>query len=191
MKAGGDESAGMVHCVGYNMEDGLPSLECQGGFQPSGYKSPDGRLWFPTIKGLVEVDPAKIQQNTSPPNVVIEAILADGSPKSATNTSSRLGAGRTVEAVIPAGNQRLEFQYTAFSFAAPKGVRFQCRLEGLEKDWEDAGTKRDVVYSHVPPGSYRFQVTAGNSEGVWNETGASVAVLVLPYFWETKWRDWW
>jgi signal transduction histidine kinase len=187
MKAGGYESAGTVHCVGYNMEDGLPSLECQGGFQPSSYKSPDGRLWFPTIKGLVVVDPAKVQQNTSPPTVVIEAILGDGSPNSGTNISNRLENGQTAETVIPAGNQRLEFQYTAFSFAAPKGLRFKCRLEGLEKDWEDAGTKRDVVYSHVPPGSYHFQVTAGNSAGVWNQTGASAVVLVLPYFWETTW----
>jgi ligand-binding sensor domain-containing protein/signal transduction histidine kinase len=187
LKATGGGPGGPVHCVGYNLEDGLPSLECQGGFEPSGYRSPDGRLWFPTIKGLVVVDPAKIQQNTSPPNVVIEAILADGSPNAATNILNRLGVGSTAATVIPAGNQRLEFQYTAFSFAAPKGVHFKCRLDGLEKDWEDAGIKRDVVYSHVPPGSYHFRVTAANSGGVWNQTGASVAVLVLPYFWETSW----
>jgi len=176
-----------VHCVGYSSEDGLPSLECQGGFEPSGYKSPDGRLWFPTIKGLVVVDPAKVQPNASPPNVVIEAILADGSPNSATNKSDRLGVGLTGETVIPAGNQRLEFQYTALSFASPKGVRFKCRLEGLEKDWEDMGIKRTVEYRHVPPGTYHFRVIAQNSDGVWNEKGASAAVVVLPYFWETKW----
>ena len=176
-----------VHCVGYSLEDGLPSLECQGGFQPSGYKSPDGRLWFPTIKGLVMVDPAKVHQNVAPPNVVIEAILADGLPSPATNGPGRLEVGLPPKIIIPAGNQRLEFQYTALSFAAPKGVHFQCRLAGLEEGWKDAGTKRAVEYRHVPPGSYHFCVIAGNSDGVWNETGASVAVVVLPHFWETKW----
>jgi ligand-binding sensor domain-containing protein/signal transduction histidine kinase len=182
-KAAGHE----VHCIGYGLEDGLPSLECQGGFQPSGYKSPDGRLWFPTIKGLVAVDPAKVRQNASPPNVVIEAVIADGLPDSTTNAAGQLRISAAGETVIPAGNQRLEFQYTALSFAAPKGVRFKCRLEGLEKNWEDAGTKRVVEYRHVPPGNYQFRVTAGNSDGVWNETGASVAVVVLPFFWETAW----
>ena len=182
------EADPVVHCVGYNLEDGLPSIECQGGFQPSGYASPDGRLWFPTIKGLVVVDPKTINQNSSPPAVVIEAIVADVLPNSATHDSGKTDLVFPVtEVVIPPGNQRIEFQYTALSFSAPKGVRFKCRLEGLETEWEDAGTKRTAVYSHVPPGNYQFRVTACNSDGGWDETGASVALVVQPYFWETKW----
>jgi len=173
------ESNREVHCVGYGLEDGLPSLECQGGFQPSGYKSPDGRLWFPTIKGLVVVDPEKISRSSLPPTVVIEEVIVDG--------RSKMSLGLSAKTSIPPGNQRIEFQYTALSFSAPNGVRFKYRLESLEKDWEDAGTKHSAVYSQVPPGSYEFRVMACSSEGVWNESGAAIGVNILPYFWQTRW----
>jgi len=181
------EAGRTIHCVGYNLEDGLPSLECEGGFQPSGYKSKDGRLWFSTIKGLVVLDPEKVNRNASPPTVVIEDIIADGAPNSVAGESRKSDLSLSGATVIPAGNQRLEFRYTALSFSAPKGVRFKYRLEGLEKEWEDAGTKRAAVYSHVSPGSYHFRVIACNSDGEWNGAGAGVALKVLPYFWETKW----
>jgi len=176
-----------VHCVGYNLEDGLPSLECEGGFQPSGYRSHDGRLWFPTIKGLVVVNPERGSRNSLPPTVVIEDVIANGTPNSETRESGKASVGLSGNTSIPPGNQRIEFQFTALSFSAPTGVHFKYRLEGLEKDWEDAGTKRAAVYSHVPPGIYHFRVIACNVDGVWNEKGATVAVAVLPYFWETKW----
>jgi ligand-binding sensor domain-containing protein/signal transduction histidine kinase len=176
-----------VHCVGYSLEDGLPSLECQGGFQPSGYKSADGRLWFPTIKGLVVVDPEKATRNSLPPTVVIEDIIVDGVPNSQAGQYGHSGAGLPTKANIPPGNKRIEFQYTALSFSAPNSVHFKYRMEGLEKEWEDAGTKRAAVYSHVPPGSYVFHVIACNGEAVWNNMGATVALVVVPYFWETKW----
>jgi signal transduction histidine kinase/streptogramin lyase len=176
-----------VHCVGYSLEDGLPTLECQGGFQPSGYKSRDGCLWFPTIKGLVAVNPEKASRNSRPPTVVIEDVIVDGASNSEKAASGKSSVGLSAKRSIPPGNKRIEFQYTALSFSAPNAVHFKYRLDGLEKDWEDAGTKRAAVYSHVPPGSYDFHVMACNGEGVWNETAATLAVAILPYFWETKW----
>jgi ligand-binding sensor domain-containing protein/signal transduction histidine kinase len=176
-----------VHCVGYGLEDGLPSLECQGGFQPSGYKSREGRLWFPTIKGLVVVDPEKVSRNSAPPTVEIEDVIVDGVSNSETNQSGKSCIGLSTKTSVPPVNKRIEFQYTALSFSAPNGLHFKYRLEKLEKDWEDAGTKRTAVYSHIPPGSYDFHVIACSSEGVWNGTGATVAVEILPYFWQTKW----
>ncbi|HTA31622.1 MAG TPA: triple tyrosine motif-containing protein, partial [Candidatus Cybelea sp.] len=177
----------VVHCVAYGLEDGLPSLECQGGFQPSGYKSRNGWLWFPTIKGLVVVNPEKVGRNSLPPTVVIEDVIVDGTSHPGTDPRGQNSAGWPAKTIIPPGNERIEFQYTALSFSAPNGVHFKYRLEGLEKDWEDAGTKRSALYSHVPPGTYDFHVMACSVEGVWNEIGATVAVAILPYFWETKW----
>jgi ligand-binding sensor domain-containing protein/signal transduction histidine kinase len=187
LKQSASETNREVHCVGYSLEDGLPSLECQGGFQPSGYKSREGWLCFPTIKGLVVVNPERVSRNSLPPTVVIEDVIVDGTPNSAPGESGQASVGLSAKTSIPPGNKRIEFQYTALSFSAPNGVHFKYRLEGLEKDWEDAGTKRAAVYSHVPPGSYDFHVMACNGEGVWNETGATVAVAIRPYFWETKW----
>jgi signal transduction histidine kinase len=111
----------------------------------------------------------------------------DGTPKSASGEPGTSSVGLAAQTSIPPGSERIEFQYTALSLSAPKGVHFKYRLEGLEKDWEDAGTKRAAVYSHVPPGDYDFHVIACNGEGVWNETGATVAVAILPHFWETRW----
>jgi ligand-binding sensor domain-containing protein/signal transduction histidine kinase len=176
-----------VHCVGYGLEDGLPSLECQGGFQPSGYKSRDGSLWFPTIKGLVMVNPEKVGRNSLPPAVVIEDVIVDGTSNSETNRAGQSSIGLAPKASVPPGNSRIEFQYTALNFSAPNGLHFKYRLEDLEKEWEDAGTKRSAVYSHVPPGNYVFHVIACSSEGVWNGTGATLAVAIQPYFWQTRW----
>ena len=95
--------------------------------------------------------------------------------------------GTPPEFAIPPGSQRLEFNFTALSFTVPEAVRFKYKLEGLETDWQDAGTRRTANYTHLPPGNYRFHVIACNNDGVWNETGATMPIVMLPYFWETKW----
>ena len=178
-----------IQCVGYGKAEGLPSLECQGGFQPSGCKTRDGRLWFPTVKGLAVVNPETIVRNPLSPLVVIEEMLVDGAAqplKTEAKAASYLAGQSSGALKISPGKQRVDFRYTALSYTAPEAVRFKYRLDGLEQDWLEAGTTRTVNYSHVPPGNYRFQVIACNSEGVWNETGDTLAITVLPYFWQTK-----
>jgi signal transduction histidine kinase len=88
---------------------------------------------------------------------------------------------------VSSGLHRLEIHYAGLSFTAPERVRFRYRLEGFEKDWVNAGTRRAAYYTKVPPGRYRFQVLACNNDNVWNETGASIGVLVEPLFWQTAW----
>lgn len=66
-------------------------------------------------------------------------------------------------------------------------MKFKYRLEGLDKDWVDAGSRRTAYYSHVPPGTYTFRVMAANSDGVWNREGATVSVTVVPRFYRTWW----
>jgi ligand-binding sensor domain-containing protein/signal transduction histidine kinase len=179
-------NSNLIDCVGYDKSDGLPSVECVGGFQPSGYRSSDGRLWFPTAKGFAIVNPDTITKNPLAPPVAIENLTVDKTvlwPESDEMSSSN----SVVPVIIPPGRQRLEFQYTALSLTAPKKVRFKYKLEGLENRWQDAGENRTVEYSRILPGDYRFDVIACNNDGVWNETGASLAITVLPYFWQTKW----
>lgn len=166
-----------VNCLTYGINDGLPTIECSEGLQPAGCKTPDGRLWFPTSKGLVVVNPNEVRINHLPPPMALEELIVDGKP--VTNTMPPLR--------IPPGQNRLEFHYTGLSFVAPEKVRFKYRIEGLEKDWVDAGTEREANYSFLPPGNYTFHVIACNNDGIWNETGVSLPFTLLPHFWQTWW----
>ena len=173
-----DRADGVNHCVSYKKADGLPSIECQGGFQPSGFESRDGRLWFPTGKGFAVVNPAQIATNLVPPIVLMDDLLVD-------NVAEPAGGKSGLE--IPPGKSRLDFHYTATSLTAPEKVRFKYRLEGLEKEWQEAGSRRSATYARLAPGDYSFHVIACNNDGIWNEQGATLAIAVLPFFWQTGW----
>jgi signal transduction histidine kinase len=86
---------------------------------------------------------------------------------------------------IGPGKQSFEIRFTGLSFAAPEKVLFKYKLDGLERAWVDAGTKRFAQYSYLPPGDYAFHVMACNNDEVWNENGAALAFTVLPWFWQT------
>ena len=88
---------------------------------------------------------------------------------------------------IAPGRGTFEIGYTSLSFVNPEYVRFRYRLTGLDDDWIDARTRRTAYYSHVPPGRYTFTVIAANSDGVWNTTGSSLQIVVLPPFYRTWW----
>jgi ligand-binding sensor domain-containing protein/signal transduction histidine kinase len=176
----------LIQCIGYDKSDGLPSIECVGGFQPSGYRSRDGRLWFPTVKGFAIVSPDKVVKNPLAPPVIIEDVIADGT--ALWPDPNQAGASDSSGVLkIPPGKQRLEFKYTALSLTAPEKVRFKYKLDGLESHWQDAGGKRTIEYSRIPPGNYQFEVIACNNDDVWNDQGATLALIVLPYFWQTEW----
>jgi signal transduction histidine kinase/ligand-binding sensor domain-containing protein len=185
-----DGTTKSVQCSTYGKAEGLTSLTCSGGFQPSACKTPQGLLWFPTSKGLATIDPTKVTSNPVPPPVTIEEIRVDGETVDAKLLSaSQREAGREVTLRIPPGKQRFEIRYTGLSFAAPDKVRFRYKLEGLESEWLDAGTKRVAEYSYLRPGDYSFQVIACNNDDVWNQTGASLSFTVLPQFWQTWWFE--
>ena len=88
---------------------------------------------------------------------------------------------------VPALSRDLEIDYTAPSFSVPQKVRFRYMLEGRDREWQDAGTRRQAFYTDLKPGRYRFRVTACNSSGVWNQTGASLDFAVLPAYYQTSW----
>ena len=169
--------------VSYGKAEGMESLECTGGFHPAGLKASDGSLWFSTVKGVVKVEPDNISLNEVSPPVVIEEMLIGAQPQVpvAVNLKSQLEK----PVVIQPGVQRLEFRFTALSLVAPEKVRFKHKLEGLDNAWIESGARRSAIYTHLPPGQYRFRVAASNNDGVWNEAGAMLALSVRPQFWQT------
>jgi signal transduction histidine kinase/CheY-like chemotaxis protein len=113
--------------------------------------------------------------------VVIEEIIADN------NKIHPPFPKNEEKLVFPPGKKRFEIHYTGLSFLAPQKVRFKCKLEGFDKDWNDETGERKISYTSLPPGNYTFRVTACNNDQVWNEAGASVSFYLKPYFHQTLW----
>ncbi|MGO9588216.1 MAG: two-component regulator propeller domain-containing protein [Limisphaerales bacterium] len=176
-------TANIIPCRTYVETDGLPTRECSAGSQPAACRTRDGRLWFPTTKGLVSVNPADLKPNRQPPQVMIESVRIGGQEQK----TNRFSSAWNRSAVVPPGHEQLEIHYTALNFPAPTEVRFKYRLEGHETAWTEAGETRVAYYNKVPPGNYRFHVIACNEDGLWNETGDALEVTVQPQFWQKWW----
>ena len=167
--------ASTVRTVRYGTDDGMLTSEASDpAAGPAAWRTRDGRLWFTTQKGIVVVDPKRLAHNALVPPVVVEGLVEDGK-------AVPLEAGLR----IPPGRDRIEFQYTSLSMLVPSRVRFKYRLEGYDRDWVDAGSRRVASYTRLPPGQYRFRVIASNDDGVWNLQGASVTFVLEPRFYQT------
>ncbi len=188
LNACADHKTNWVSCLLYGPGEGMPTPECTGGMQPSGGRTADGRLWFPTSKGLVVLDPADVKKNLVAPQVAIEEFYVDGKlqlPSSAKLVEDE--SARSSRFKIPSGRHRFDIFYTGLSFTVPEKVRFRYRLEGLGPDWIEAGTKRSVNYGYLPPGDYTYQVMACNNDDVWSAESAAIEFNVAPQFWQTWW----
>ena len=159
----------------FGRAEGMLSEECTGGFCPAGLKTTSGQLWFPTLKGVVVVDPRVRVSKLPLPTVLLEEILVDGVPnpispvaRPGTSAGGESGgsAGLKDDVLrLGPGKHRVDFHYTALSFDAPERIRFRYRLEGMDSDWVEAGNRRVAFYSYVPQGSYQFHVIACNADG--------------------------
>jgi ligand-binding sensor domain-containing protein/signal transduction histidine kinase len=160
----------------YGTADGMNIRECSGGGHPAASKLADGTLWFATLDGVSFIDPLHTRSNDLPPPVVIEKVLVDDRPRAMDH-----------ELTIQPGANRLEFQYAGLSFVAPQKVQYRYQLHGFDHGWIEAGSRRAAFYTNLPPGRYRFRVLAANNDGVWNDTGASFDLRLLPHFYQTYW----
>ncbi|MCP4152667.1 MAG: response regulator [bacterium] len=174
-----------INCDSYNETDGMPSRECNGGSQPAGWKSSDGRIWFPTLKGAVTIEPSEIKTNPLPPPVKIEEILVDNQKIPLCHIGP--GPANRGKIELPPGKERLTIHYTALSFLVPERVRFKYKLEGFDTKWQEAETKREATYTNLPPGNYTFKVKACNNDGIWNEKGAALHITLQPCYYQTQW----
>lgn len=160
----------------FGKESGMRSVECNGGNQPCGWQAHDGKLWFPTTNGVSVVDPNNLGVNKVPPPLVIEKLRVNRVDIPLPDENGR---------VTQTGGGDLEIHYTAPSFIVPKKIRFKYRLEPRDKQWLEAGSERVVHLPGLPPGEYRFQLIACNSDGVWNNTGITVTFKFKSRFHQT------
>jgi len=170
-----------IPCISFGKKEGIKNTESPGPAQPAGICADDGRIWFPTVRGVVVIDPDHIKINFIEPLVVIEKVTVNGDPLYVypNKRSSRIR--------IPPGNKRVEFIFTGLSFLDPSQVRFQYKLDGFDDDWSDADSRRQVSYTNIEPGDYTFRVVACNNDNVWNEKGVVFAFTQSAFFRQTWW----
>jgi signal transduction histidine kinase/ligand-binding sensor domain-containing protein len=178
------------HRVKYELFDSADGLT--GSFRDSTTRSKeiqgtDGRLWFVATKGIVSLDPKKIFRNLLPPPVSIQSVEAEGREYASQYASQNaLQYESQASLILPPRLRNLHISYTALSLSIPERVRFRYKLEGVDKDWEDVGTRREAFYTNLGPGKHRFRVIACNNDGVWNETGATLDFSIAPAWFQTK-----
>jgi signal transduction histidine kinase/ligand-binding sensor domain-containing protein len=165
----------VFHSVVYGTEDGMRKSETNAG-SPSALRSRDGRLWFSTTAGAAVIDPKNIKINHLPPPVVLEKVLVDEQM-----------IASNVPLILPSSVKNVEFRYAGLSFIQPTRMQYKYKLEGYDTHWIDAGTRRSAFYTNLPPSNYEFKVIAANSDGVWNEQGASFKFRATAPFWQTAW----
>lgn len=158
--------------------DGLPTRECSGSAQPSGWRCRDGALRIPTARGLATIDPLRFSGPAAAPPVFIRELRANGM------TLSRGGGGAYV---IGPGRSRLEISFHGVGLGAPEEVTYLTRLRPMDAAWRVGGAVRTAAFESVPPGVHRFEVLAVNGDGGRSPAPAAVDIVVRPFFWQTSW----
>lgn len=160
----------------FSPTEALRTIECKAGVQPAVWKMRDGEIWFSTVRGLIVIDPKHLDRKFPPAPVVVEEVIVNGKSRSPIALED-----------LPPGRTNLTFRYTALSFRAPTRITFRYKLEGFDKDWVDAGSRREAFYTNLSPGTYHFRVQACNVDGTCNEAANPIQVTLEPTFYQARW----
>jgi len=159
----------------FDAEDGFPGIAQPVRPLPTLIAGTDGHLWLAGTLGTGMIDPSRLNRNAIPPSLAIRSVMAD-------NHTYRA----TAKAQLPKGTHNLQVNYTALSLMRPERIRFRYRLDGYDETWVEAGARRQAFYTNLGPGEYRFRVIAANESGLWNNTGASLKIVIPPTFTQTR-----
>ncbi len=163
----------------YDVLDGLQADE----FNQGAYcRGTDGTLYFGGVNGLSAFHPDSLSDNPDPPPVVITGFQVFNRP-----VFTDAVPGPDDRITLPYGDNFFSFEFAALDYTAPEKNRYAYRLEGFDRDWVYAGTRRYVSYTHLSGGDYVFHVTGSNSDGIWNQEGISLRVHIDPPFYQTWW----
>jgi ligand-binding sensor domain-containing protein/signal transduction histidine kinase len=166
----------IVHPTVFGRADGMKTADLNTGTQPNGWRARDGRLWFPTTRGVVVVDPSHLSFNHRPPSSRIEELVADD-----------VALDLALPVRLQPDTHRLEIRYTAPNLTSPERMLFRYRLEGFDRQWIAGGISRVADYTNLSPGHYIFHVSASVESGNWNGQEATLAFDLLPEFYQTWW----
>ena len=157
--------------------DGMGSAQCNGGAGPAALRAADGSIWVATAKGVSVVQPDQLPRyQFAPPPVVIEGLRVDDANASANGNL-----------VLPPGTKKLELDYVSLSYRTPEQIRYRYRLEGFDNGWVERSTRRNAQYTNLPPGQYRFQVSAAQRGSGWSPETASVNFEIQPRLYQRAW----
>ena len=170
----------------YDVRDGLQSNEFNAGAYS---RAPDGRLYFGGIHGVTSFDPDRLTDNPHVPAVVLTGLRIGDRPVAVGDSTGLLARALWATKVLRLSHREdmVTFSFAALDFSAPEKNRYAYRMEGFDAGWIDAGANRTATYTNLPPGRYTFRVRGSNNDGVWNEAGAALALVVAPPWW----RAWW
>jgi diguanylate cyclase (GGDEF)-like protein len=177
MESAANGDAGRVDYQQFAEADGMGSAQCNGGSGPSALRASDGSIWVATAKGVAVVQPDQLARyQLAPPPVLIEGLRVDDQ---ATSASGKL--------VLPPGTRKLELDYVSLSYRTPEQIRYRYRLEGFDNGWVERNQRRNAQYTNLPPGQYRFQVSAAQRGSGWSPETASVNFEIQPRFYQRAW----
>ncbi|HSN77935.1 MAG TPA: two-component regulator propeller domain-containing protein, partial [Anaerolineae bacterium] len=169
----------------YDRSDGLQGSEFN---QWSFFKNQEGVMFFGGINGLNAFHPDVLRDNPFTPPVVLTGFEIYGQPAAIEPDGPLPGPVESTQAIqLPYTDDFFELAYAALHFSAPDQIQYAYTMEGLDKGWNQVDNRRFASYTNVPPGDYTFRVKATNSDGVWNEQGAALRILIPPPFWQTTW----
>jgi ligand-binding sensor domain-containing protein/signal transduction histidine kinase len=143
-------------------------------------RSSRGKLLVGGLNGFVEFSPAEILRTNAAPEIAITSVAVFDKPVASTDLA-------THEIVLSHDQNYLSISFAALDYTDPLRNGFAYRMEAIDKEWVQAGSRNSVMYAHLDPGSYVFRVKGHNSEGVWNEAGATMKLTITPPYWATWW----
>ncbi|MBW8369187.1 MAG: diguanylate cyclase [Arenimonas sp.] len=177
MEAVADGSGSRLDYQQFAEADGMGSAQCNGGAGPAALRADNGSIWVATAKGVSVVQPDQLPRyQVAPPPVVIEGLRVDDANASASGNL-----------VLPPGTRKLELDYVSLSYRTPEQIRYRYRLEGFDNSWVERSTRRNAQYTNLPPGQYRFQVSAAQRGSGWSPETASVNFEIQPRFYQRPW----
>jgi len=169
----------------FGQADGIPKTL----FRQGGVVTSDGMIALVSGEGLIVFDPARLKADSEGPQVVVDSFLLSNQPVTVGNGSPLTQSiNETQQITLPYGDRIISFEVAGLDYRSPDKNRYRYMLQGFDPTMTEVdSTRRLITYTNLDPGQYTFRVTAANADGVWNETGRAITLVITPPWWETLW----